>query len=124
MAKIGEDPNIGKETRFSSENQPKNKGRKPSIKNQLKELALSDGRVTYNPNQVSKVHEDGSVTIIVPKQELIAEKLWSWAMSKRGNDSIKAIQMIMEQFDGKATQPIDANVTGVNGYTIRPAPNE
>jgi len=33
-------------------------------------------------------------------------KLSSWAMSKKGNDSLKAIQMIMEQVDGKPNQEI------------------
>ena len=41
----------------------------------------------------------------------LAMKLQQWALSKKGNDSIKAIQMIMEQIDGKPTQPIDQNLS-------------
>jgi len=38
-------------------------------------------------------------------------KLSSWAMSKKGNDSLKAIQMIMEQVDGKPKQEIEITDT-------------
>ena len=46
----------------------------------------------------------------VPTQMQIAMKLQSWAMSKKGGDSLKAIQMIMEQIDGKAKETKDVNI--------------
>lgn len=98
---------LGKNTRFSSENQPEKKGRKISIRNQLKSLLEEDGEIRIDPRQVISVNDDGSVVIKLPKQEMLAMKLYQWALSKKGNDSIKAIQMIMEQIDGKPKQRMD-----------------
>lgn len=100
------DPSVGKETQFSSENQPENNGRPVSIRNQLKDLLQSEGNITIPANQVVKINEDGSILMKVPTQMQMAMKLSSWAMSKKGNDSLKAIQMIMEQIDGKPMQEI------------------
>jgi len=106
MAKIGEDKNIGKATRFPH-NDPTKGGRKPSIKNQLVDLLESEGNLTITANQVVQIKDNGDVIIKVPTQMQMAMKLSSWAMSKKGNDSLKALQMIMEQIDGKPTQPIE-----------------
>lgn len=83
------------------------KGRKVSIRAQLKDLLESEGNVTMPANQVVKVNDDGSVVLKLPTQMQMAMKLSSWAMSKKGNDSLKAIQMIMEQIDGKPKQELD-----------------
>jgi hypothetical protein len=99
----------GKNTRFPH-NDPTKGGRKPSIKTQLKDIMSSDGNLTMNSNQVVKINKDGSVVIKVPTQMQLAMKLMSWAMSKRGGDSIKAIQMIMEQIDGKPKQEVEQKV--------------
>jgi acylphosphatase len=82
-------------------------GRKPSIKKQLIELLESDGEIKIEPDGVVSIENDGSVIIKVPTEMQIAMKLKQWAMSKKGNDSIKAIQMIMDQIDGKAKNSID-----------------
>lgn len=82
-------------------------GRKPSIKKQLEELLESEGQIRIESRDVISIGEDGSVILKLPTQMQLAMKLSSWAMSKRGNDSLKAIQMIMEQVDGKGVQPID-----------------
>lgn len=92
------------------------KGRKPSIRKQLEDLLNSDGGLTIPASQVIKTNDDGSVVIKVPTQMQMAMKLSSWAMSKKGNDSLKAIQMIMEQIDGKPSQEITS--------TIQEAPKE
>lgn len=110
-----QDPHIGKDTQFREDNQPANKGRKPSIKKELERIALSDGWIEF-PTKDVEILED-KVRIKIPKQDALAMKLWSWAMSKKGNDSIKAIQMIMEQFDGKATQGVEIS----SGPDIKPA---
>ena len=106
MAKIGEDKNIGKDTRFPH-NDPTKGGRKPSIKRQLKELLEADGKIKIDAKQVISINEDGSVVIKLPTEMQLAMKLKQWALSKRGGDSLKAIQMIMEQVDGKPKQEIE-----------------
>ena len=88
-------------------------GRPVSIREQLKDLLEAEGNVTMPANQVVKVNDDGSVILKLPTQMQLAMKLSSWAMSKKGNDSLKAIQMIMEQIDGKPDQKIDQTLTSV-----------
>ncbi|MDA8692491.1 hypothetical protein N9L92_00400 [Saprospiraceae bacterium] len=91
-------------------------GRQPSIKNQLKELAASDGFIEYPIEDVEIL--DDKVRIRIPHQNAIAQKLWTWAMSKKGNESIKAIQIIMNQIDGKPTQSISANIDSMKPLVI------
>jgi len=74
-------------------------GRKPSIKNQLEKIAFSDGWLEFDIDDVEILI--GKVRIQVPELDAIALKLWQWAMSNKGNDSLKAIEMIMNHFDGK-----------------------
>lgn len=113
------DSSIGSKTTFDK--MPENinrEGRPVSIRNQLKDLLEAEGNVTMPANQVVKVNEDGSVVLKLPTQMQLAMKLSSWAMSKRGNDSLKAIQMIMEQIDGKPPQEI----TGRDGSPLNAPP--
>mgnify|MGYP003652141045 CR=1 FL=1 len=86
-------------------------GRPVSIRNQIKELLENEGNLTIQTNQIIKTNEDGSVVVKVPTQTQIALKLQGWAMSKKGNDSLKAIQMIMEQIDGKPLQEVHQETT-------------
>ena len=79
-------------------------GRPVSIKAQLKDLLESEGNLTITANQVVQIKDSGDIVIKVPTQMQMAMKLSSWAMSKKGNDSLKALQMIMEQIDGKPNQ--------------------
>jgi len=106
------DSSIGSKTTFDK--MPENinrEGRPVSIRQQLKDLLEAEGNVTMPANQVVKVNEDGSVVLKLPTQMQLAMKLSSWAMSKKGNDSLKAIQMIMEQVDGKPKQEIEITDT-------------
>ena len=107
-------PEDGKQ--FSTENQPANRGNKPSIKKQLFEILKKDGKITIPAKQVIKVNDDGSVAIALSTQMQMAMKLMSWAMSNSGGDSLKAIQMVMEQVDGKAKQTIEST----NKHTFIP----
>ena len=107
MAKI--DNLKGKGVKFPIQD-PTKGGRPVSIRNQLKDLLEAEGNVTMPANQVVKINDDGSVILKLPTQMQLAMKLSSWAMSKKGNDSLKAIQMIMEQIDGKPNQ--ETNVSG------------
>ena len=86
-------------------------GRKPSIRTQLEEVINEDGTYTVDAKDIVKTNEDGSVVIQSATAKQMAVKLVSWAMSKRGTDSIKAIQMIMDHIDGKPTQPIEQKNT-------------
>ena len=88
-------------------------GRTVSIRQQLKDLLEAEGNVTMPANQVVSINDDGSVTLKLPTQMQLAMKLSSWAMSKKGNDSLKAIQMIMEQIDGKPDQKIETRDTTI-----------
>lgn len=81
-------------------------GRKPSIKNQLKDLLKADGQVTIPAKQVIRINDDGSVLMKLPTEMQLAMKLNSIAMSGKNANTLKAIQMIMEQIDGKADQNI------------------
>ena len=86
-------------------------GRPVSIRGQIKGLLENDGNLTIPTSQIIKTNEDGSVVVKVPTQTQIALKLQGWAMSKKGNDSLKAIQMIMEQIDGKPLQEVHQETT-------------
>ena len=85
-------------------------GRPVSIKTQLKDLLESEGNLTITANQVVQIKDSGDIVIKVPTQMQMAMKLSSWAMSKKGNDSLKALQMIIDQVDGKGQQTINHNV--------------
>lgn len=85
-------------------------GRPVSIREQLKDLLEAEGNVTMPANQVVSINDDGSVTLKLPTQMQLAMKLSSWAMSKKGNDSIKAIKMIMEQIEGKPSQKTEHSI--------------
>lgn len=110
-------PEDGKQ--YTSENQPENRGRKPSIRKQLETLLDKDGKITFPQNQVVKVNDDGSVTVKLPTQMQMAMKLATWAMGNRGTDSLKAIQMIMEQIDGKPKQTIEQESKEVKRVNYR-----
>tara|TARA_R110001599_G_scaffold334255_1_gene550574 strand:+ start:562 stop:966 length:405 start_codon:yes stop_codon:yes gene_type:complete len=86
-------------------------GRPVSIRGQIKGLLENEGNLTIQASQIIKTNEDGSVVVKVPTQTQIALKLQGWAMSKKGNDSLKAIQMIMEQVDGKPLQEVHQETT-------------
>ena len=121
MAKGDNLKDVREATQFPH-NDPTKGGRKPSIRKQLTELMEKDGRITIPAKQVVTVNDDGSVTMVLPTQMQLAMKLTSWAMSNKGGDSIKSIQMIMEQMDGKPKQEVD--VTGLDNTVKRLTPEE
>lgn len=95
---------------FTSENQPKNRGRKPSIKKQLETLLDANGTLKIDAKNVVSIEEDGSVIIQVPTQMQLAMHLQRLAMSGKNNVSLNALKLILEQFDGKAPQTINTNL--------------
>lgn len=76
-------------------------GRPASIKSDLKRILESEGNIIIPANEVVNINEDGSVILKLPTQMQLAMKLSSWALSKRGNNSLKAIKMITDLIDGK-----------------------
>lgn len=85
------------------------KGRPPSIRNQLKEILLMDGSLKIKKEHVKKINDDGSVEIIMPKKDMVAMKLMQWALSNKGNDSIRAIQLVIEHLEGKPAQSLNVS---------------
>ena len=97
---------IGHSTRFPH-NDPTKGGRKPSIKKQLNALLKQNGKFTIPKKQIIKINKNGSIVVALPTQSMLAMKLSEWAMGKSAKDSIKAIQIIMEQIDGKPKQEVE-----------------
>ena len=96
------------------------KGSNPSIKNQLKEILNANGELLIQSKDVVKINKDGSVILKVPTQMQIALRLKQLAMGKADSTTIKAIQMIMEQFDGKPRQMIGFEIQDIKPLqTIR-----
>jgi len=122
MAKGDNLKDVREATQFPH-NDPTKGGRKPSIRKQLSELLEKDGQITIPAKQIAKVNDDGSVTIILPTQMQMAMKLVSWAMQNKGSESLKAIQMIMEQIDGKPKQEIGVSGS-LDGEVKRLTPEE
>lgn len=82
-------------------------GRPASIKQELRNALNTEGKITIKAKNVLEVHSNGDVTIQTTQSETLANKLLDWALSRKGNESLKAIQMIMEQVDGKPKQAIE-----------------
>ena len=85
------------------------KGRRPSIKKELEQIAQLDGVMRIEAENI-EIQKDGSAIIKLPKLNALALKLWEWAMSNKGGDSIKAIEMIMNTFDGKPESSTQVNI--------------
>lgn len=110
--------NDGKATRFSATNQPKNKGRKPSLYNQLKELAKAEGNIDLSKDDFSKL-----TALLLSKslKELNAiqqdEETPIWivnivrAIVKDSNEGrISTLDTLLDRLFGKATQPTQQSV--------------
>lgn len=89
------------------------KGRPISIRQTLREMLEKQGEYFIPKEQIISTTDEG-VTIAIPDDVKIALKLQDWAFSKKGYDSLKAIQMIIEHIDGKPNQAfqIDPNNDG------------
>ena len=83
------------------------KGQQLSIRNQLREILKMDGSMRIEKKHVIAINEDGSVEILMPKKDMVAMKLMQWALSNKGPDSIKAIQLVMEHLEGRPHQSLN-----------------
>ena len=117
--KIHEHPKANSNGFANNKENINKEGRPVSIKTQVKDLLESEGNLTVPANQVVTINDDGSVVMKVPTQMQIAMKLQSWAMSKKGGDSLKAIQMIMEQVDGKPKDSLEIEGTLKGEFNIK-----
>ena len=84
------------------------KGRPVSIKNQLKEMLLKDGELPIPKESFVKQTETHYI-FKLPTQEALALKLVNMAMSK-GSNGFNALKLMLETFDGRATQTVDAKI--------------
>ena len=83
------------------------KGRPLSIKNELKKLLEADGRITIQADQVITVHDNGNVTLKLPRKHAMAMKFISMAMNGNNNTTLKALLSLQEMFDGKPKQAVE-----------------
>lgn len=137
MAKKGYkniDPdNQGVNSRFSTENQPKKRGRKPSIRKELEKLLEADGRlgleigtiesigslpfsklkemiVDYlqlKPEEIKAYFERNPLIIKVNKAEAMAIRFNALTMSKSEKTALDAIERMIDQIDGKPNQRVE-----------------
>lgn len=102
---------------FSSTNQPKNRGRKPSIKTQLQRMVDSDGAIKIPYKQVieivepkpatkTKKAEQGYIRIALPHKEALAMRLITKAMS----GDYQWMKLLLEYVDGKPAQQINLDL--------------
>jgi len=84
------------------------KGRPVSIKNQLKKILLKDGELPIPITALVRQTETHYI-FKLPTQEALALKLVNTAMSK-GTNGFNALKLMLETFDGRATQTVDAKI--------------
>lgn len=87
------------------------KGRPPSIKKQLEKIMLKDGELPIPKNQMVR-ETDTHFIFKIPTEEALALKLVNMAMAK-GANGFNALKLMLETFDGRATQTISADIKRV-----------
>lgn len=109
----------GKATRFSATNQPKKSGRKPSLFNQLKELARLEGSVELSREDFTKIT---LLLLSKPISELKAiatsedTPVWVVNISRAilkdaAEGRISTLDSLLDRLFGKATQPMVQDVS-------------
>jgi hypothetical protein len=106
---------LPKDTRFTSENQPKNKGRKKGTKN--KKTILKE----YLEEAVEIKMKDGSIKKGVAIDLLIAAAIEKGIADK----DMSAIKELFDRFYGKVTDKLQADINGeidnnINIRVVRP----
>ena len=94
-------------------------GRPASLKAQLQKQLDGNGSVFIPTKRILETSKKG-ITIQTTTTEQLASKLVSWALSRNGNHSLKALQLIaglLEGFDVEGLRKIEYNQTIVNNAT-------
>lgn len=97
-------------------------GRPISIRQTLRELLEKKGEFFIPKSQIITINDDG-VLVSIPDDMKIALTLQKWAVSKKGYDSLKAIQMIIEHIDGKPNQAIQIDPMSEGVVTVFKLPD-
>ena len=108
--KIHEHPNSNTNGLDKNPQNINKNGRKPSLKKQLAKIGLSEGYMTFEPEEC-EVLEDGKLRVKVPKEAQMAMKVFKIAMKGNDTAALNAIKLYAETFDGKPDQNINLNGT-------------
>nr|DAH35221.1 MAG TPA: hypothetical protein [Caudoviricetes sp.] len=103
---------IGRETRFSSSNQPRKRGRKPSILKKLKAIGLSHEDITgLLENIIMANKQEAQEMLKNPELPLMAVGYLSALIKEIQAGKSLTIEAIIDRLDGKATQKVQAETT-------------
>lgn len=106
---MGKEKNFGKNINTAGFNVNKENinrnGRPLSMKRQLQKIAINEGELPIPKSQIIKETDD-QIIVKIPTLYAMALRLVNMAMSK-GSNSFNALKLILETFDGKATQSIE-----------------
>lgn len=108
----------GKATRFSATNQPKKKGRKPSLYAELKELAKLEGNIDLSRDDFIKL---SLLMLSKPISEIkalvMADDTPTWIvcigraiLKDAAEGRISTLDSLLDRIFGKATQPTQQSV--------------
>lgn len=104
--------NIGMETRFSSSNQPRKKGRKPSILKKLKAIGLSHEDITgLLENIIMANKQEAQEMLKNPELPIMAVGYLSALIKEIQAGKSFTIEAIIDRLDGKAAQKIQTDTT-------------
>lgn len=104
--------NIGRETRFSSSNQPRKKGRKPSILKKLKAIGLSHEDITgLLENIIMANKQEAQEMLKNPELPIMAVGYLSALIKEIQAGKSLTIEAIIDRLDGKAAQKIQTDTT-------------
>lgn len=103
---------IGRETRFSSSNQPRKRGRKPSILKKLKAIGLSHEDITgLLENIIMANKQEAQEMLKNPELPIMAVGYLSALIKEIQAGKSLTIEAIIDRLDGKATQKVQAETT-------------
>ena len=99
-------------TQFSSTNQPKKKGRKPSILKKLKAIGLSHEDITgLLENIIMANKQEAQEMLKNPELPIMAVGYLSALIKEIQAGKSFTIEAIIDRLDGKATQKVQAETT-------------
>ena len=82
------------------------KGRPISIKQDLKNILGTEGEINIKSENIISINKNGSVTVKMPTSESLAMKLLQIANRGKNTTTLKAIQIVLDQIDGRPKQSI------------------